>query len=313
MDSSPLHPLLLRMLLPLERRNELRLDSKWTHSMKMVPLLPLTSLNSELSSRIDQTQSHRSMVDISEIVKFSLSRGRGKQAKLATDRRGKSLVTEVDYRTGVGKNLAKGTTFLIPLQAQGIRFSFRLGKTENSISAPVAAATAVFLIYPIGQGSFSDGMPLGISGTFNFMIVFQEKNLMHPFHMLGVAGVFGGSLFSAMHGSLVTSSLIRAFLTFHGSRVEAQWSLKGSDTMSEFERQRVVAPSLLSEPRHAQSSLFSSFPRPLRAPAFLPHRGRRKVASSRLASLPQELLLKKGRHLFSSGGIGATRHGNRLE
>lgn len=63
-----------------------------------------------------------------------LSRGRGKQAKLATDRRGKSLVTEVDYRTGVGKNLAKGTTFLIPLQAQGIRFSFRLGKTENSIS-----------------------------------------------------------------------------------------------------------------------------------------------------------------------------------
>ena len=38
-----------------------------------------------------------------------------------------------------------------------------------SYSAPVAAATAVFIIYPIGQGSFSDGMPLGISGTFNFM------------------------------------------------------------------------------------------------------------------------------------------------
>merc|ERR1712203_1205538 len=63
-------------------------------------------------------------------------------------------------------------------------------------------------------GSFSDGMPLGISGTFNFMIVFQAEHniLMHPFHMLGVAGVFGGSLFSAMHGSLVTSSLIRASL-----------------------------------------------------------------------------------------------------
>jgi hypothetical protein len=41
-------------------------------------------------------------------------------------------------------------------------------------------------------------MPLGISGTFNFMIVFQAEHniLMHPFHMLGVAGVFGGSLFS---------------------------------------------------------------------------------------------------------------------
>jgi photosystem II P680 reaction center D1 protein len=78
-------------------------------------------------------------------------------------------------------------------------------------SAPVMAATAVFIIYPIGQGSFSDGMPLGISGTFNFMLVFQAEHniLMHPFHMLGVAGVFGGSLFSAMHGSLVSSSIIR--------------------------------------------------------------------------------------------------------
>jgi photosystem II P680 reaction center D1 protein len=70
---------------------------------------------------------------------------------------------------------------------------------------------AVFLVYPFGQGSFSDAMPLGISGTFNYMLVFQAEHniLMHPFHMLGVAGVFGGSLFSAMHGSLVTSSLVR--------------------------------------------------------------------------------------------------------
>ncbi|CAA6672060.1 unnamed protein product [Spirodela intermedia] len=62
--------------------------------------------------------------------------------------------------------------------------SFRLGMHSwiaVAYSAPVAAATAVFLIYPIGQGSFSDG----------------------------VAGVFGGSLFSAMHGFLVTYSLIR--------------------------------------------------------------------------------------------------------
>ena len=92
--------------------------------------------------------------------------------------------------------------------------SYRLGMRPwifIAYSAPVAAATAVFLVYPFGQGSFSDGMPLGISGTFNFMLVFQAEHniLMHPFHMLGVAGVFGGALFSAMHGSLVTSSLIR--------------------------------------------------------------------------------------------------------
>jgi photosystem II P680 reaction center D1 protein len=92
-------------------------------------------------------------------------------------------------------------------------YSFRLGMRPwifVAFSAPVVAATAVFVFYPIGQGSFSDGMPLGISGTFNFMLVFQAEHniLMHPFHILGVAGVFGGSLFSAMHGSLVTSSLL---------------------------------------------------------------------------------------------------------
>ncbi|XP_047257948.1 photosystem II protein D1-like, partial [Capsicum annuum] len=40
-------------------------------------------------------------------------------------------------------------------------------------------------------------------------IAAEHNIFMHPFHMLGVAGVFGGSLFSAMHGSLLTSSLIR--------------------------------------------------------------------------------------------------------
>jgi photosystem II P680 reaction center D1 protein len=43
------------------------------------------------------------------------------------------------------------------------------------------------------------------------MIVFKaEQNIiMNPFHMLGVDGVLVGYIFSAMHGSLVTSSLIR--------------------------------------------------------------------------------------------------------
>ena len=43
------------------------------------------------------------------------------------------------------------------------------------------------------------------------MIVFPAEHniLMHPFHILGVVGVFSGSLFSVMYGFLVTSSLIR--------------------------------------------------------------------------------------------------------
>lgn len=91
--------------------------------------------------------------------------------------------------------------------------SYRLGTRPwiaFAFSAPVAAATAVLLIYPIGQGSFSDGLPLGIAGTFHFMLAFQADHniLMHPLHMLGVAGVFGGALLSALHGSLVSATLI---------------------------------------------------------------------------------------------------------
>lgn len=91
--------------------------------------------------------------------------------------------------------------------------SYRLGMRPwvfAAFSAPAAAAAAVFVVYPIGQGSLSDGMPLGVSGTFNFMLVFQAEHniLTHPLHLAGAAGVFGGSLFSAMHGSLVTSSLV---------------------------------------------------------------------------------------------------------
>lgn len=92
--------------------------------------------------------------------------------------------------------------------------SYRLGMRPwlaVAFSAPVAAAFAVLLVYPIGQGSFSEGLPLGISGTFYFMLSFQADHniLMHPLHMVGVAGVFGGALLSSLHGSLVTSSLIR--------------------------------------------------------------------------------------------------------
>jgi len=92
-------------------------------------------------------------------------------------------------------------------------FSYRLGMRPwifVAFSGPVVAASAVFITYPIGQGSLSDGMPLGISGTFNFMLVFQAEHniLMHPLHMFGVLAVFGGSLFSSMHGSLVTGTLV---------------------------------------------------------------------------------------------------------
>lgn len=45
MDSLPLHPLLLRMLLPQERRNELRLHSKWTPSVGLGLVLLMVEMD----------------------------------------------------------------------------------------------------------------------------------------------------------------------------------------------------------------------------------------------------------------------------
>lgn len=91
-------------------------------------------------------------------------------------------------------------------------FSFRLGMRPwifVAFSAPVVAAFAVFVVYPIGQASFSDGMPLGISGTFNLCLCSKQNitfNASIPYPRS--SGCVWSSLFSAMHGSLVTSSLL---------------------------------------------------------------------------------------------------------
>ncbi|XP_052881001.1 photosystem II protein D1-like [Gossypium arboreum] len=87
--------------------------------------------------------------------------------------------------------------------------SFRLGMRPwiaVAYSAPVVLP--LFLDLSIGQGSFLIGMPLGISGTFNFMIVgLNTTSLCIRLHMLGVAGI-QRLLFSAMHGSLLLGLLV---------------------------------------------------------------------------------------------------------
>jgi photosystem II P680 reaction center D1 protein len=66
---------------------------------------------------------------------------------------------------------------------------------------------ACFVIFLIGQGSFSTEIPLGVSGPFILLLFFQiEHKIMHPFQMLGGLGVFEGSFFIQC---LVSSSLIR--------------------------------------------------------------------------------------------------------
>lgn len=103
---------------------------------------------------------------------------------------------------------------MIAYQDREWELSYRLGMRpwiSLAFTAPVAAAISVLIIYPIGQGGFSEGMPLGISGTFYFMFRFQADHniLMSPFHQLGVIGVLGGAFLCAVHGSIVTSTVIR--------------------------------------------------------------------------------------------------------
>lgn len=65
-------------------------------------------------------------------------------------------------------------------------------------SAPVAAAAAVVpLIYPSGQGNKSENSSH-----------FQPHGRIPACNSFGIAGLFGFSLFSTMHGSLASSSLI---------------------------------------------------------------------------------------------------------
>ncbi|PMB21453.1 photosystem II q(b) protein [Fischerella thermalis] len=104
---------------------------------------------------------------------------------------------------------------IIAYQDREWELSYRLGMRpwiSLAFTAPVAASVSVLLVYPVGQGSLSAGMPLGISGTFHFMLQFQADHniLMNPLHQLGVIGVLGGAFAAAMHGSLVTSTLIRS-------------------------------------------------------------------------------------------------------
>ncbi|MBL1178440.1 MAG: photosystem II q(b) protein [Pantanalinema sp. GBBB05] len=103
---------------------------------------------------------------------------------------------------------------IICYQDREWELSYRLGMRpwiSLAFTAPVAACVAVFLVYPVAQGGFASGMPLGISGTFTFMFLFEAEHhiLMNPLHQIGVAGLLGGAFLAAVHGSLVTSTLLR--------------------------------------------------------------------------------------------------------
>ena len=88
-----------------------------------------------------------------------------------------------------------------------------------AFAGPLSVFLSVFLAYPGGQASWFFGASFGVAAIFRFLLFIQGFHnwTLNPFHMLGVAGVLGGALLSAIHGATVLGALYRdgaSFSTF---------------------------------------------------------------------------------------------------
>ena len=79
--------------------------------------------------------------------------------------------------------------------------------------------TSVFLLYPLGQSSWFFAPSYGVASIFRFLLFLQGFHnwTLNPLHMMGVCGIFGGALLSAIHGATVINTLYedaQAYSTF---------------------------------------------------------------------------------------------------
>jgi photosystem II P680 reaction center D2 protein len=88
-----------------------------------------------------------------------------------------------------------------------------------AFSGPIAVFVSVFLIYPLGQSSWFFAPSFGVASIFRFLLFLQGFHnwTLNPFHMMGVAGILGGALLSAIHGGTVINTIYQdggAYSTF---------------------------------------------------------------------------------------------------
>jgi photosystem II P680 reaction center D2 protein len=88
-----------------------------------------------------------------------------------------------------------------------------------AFSGPIAVYVSVFLIYPLGQSSWFFAPSYGVASIFRFLLFLQGFHnwTNNPFHMMGVAGILGGALLSAIHGATVVNTIYqdgKSFSTF---------------------------------------------------------------------------------------------------
>jgi photosystem II P680 reaction center D2 protein len=88
-----------------------------------------------------------------------------------------------------------------------------------AFSGPISVFTSVFLLYPLGQSSWYFAPSYGVASIYRFLLFLQGFHnwTLNPLHMMGVCGIFGGALLSAIHGATVVNTLYedaRAYSTF---------------------------------------------------------------------------------------------------
>ena len=103
-----------------------------------------------------------------------------------------------------------------------------------AFSGPIAVFVSVFLIYPLGQSSWFFAPSFGVAAIFRFLLFLQRDFhnwTLNPFHMMGVAGILGGALLSAIHGVTVENTLYEdgdqanTFKTFDSTQEEETYSM----------------------------------------------------------------------------------------
>ena len=103
-----------------------------------------------------------------------------------------------------------------------------------AFSGPIACFfVSVFLIYPLGQSSWFFAPSFGVAAIFRFLLFLQGFHnwTLNPFHMMGVAGILGGALLSAIHGVTVENTLYQdgeqanTFKAFDSTQEEETYSM----------------------------------------------------------------------------------------
>jgi photosystem II P680 reaction center D2 protein len=96
-----------------------------------------------------------------------------------------------------------------------------------AFTGPIAVYTSVFLVYPLGQSSWFFAPSFGVAAIFRFLLFLQGFHnwTLNPFHMMGVAGILGGALLSAIHGATIVNTLyqdgiyhLSCFITYSARR-----------------------------------------------------------------------------------------------